>query len=511
MEMKQKSGNFVMRRCAVPVSVFLLAVGYLVCFSAMWYTETYGSIGFDAILYTLTSELGGVDPNLIRSCLDFLFCDWLFLAFCVVVFLLCYPWKSRIMVRLFGEKTVQVYPFSPGFLVIFSLAACALLLGNAAERTSFFDYISNWSNPSTLYEEEYADPREVTITFPEKKQNLVYIFLESMETSFFSTENGGALTYNVIPELYDIAVSNINFSPTEDVGGFRAAPGTTWTIGAMVGQTAGIPLKIPFGSSQNRCVREDGSFLKGVYTLSDILHENGYQQAVMFGSKAAFGGREAFYSTHGTERIYDLYTAPEDGIVPEGYDNHFWGMEDLYLFEYAKQKLLELSAGEEPFALTLLTVDTHHVGGYLCSLCGDTYSEQYENAFRCSSTQIADFLAWIQQQDFYENTTVILAGDHLSMDEGYIARNVEKGYDRRVYNCFIHSAVQPSSMKNRGFSTFDMFPTTLAALGCAIEGDRLGLGTNLFSEKSTLLEQMGEEAFEEAISRFSQYYEVNFW
>ena len=35
--------------------------------------------------------------------------------------------------------------------------------------------------------------------------------------------------------------------------------------------------------------------------------------------------------------------------------------------------------------------------------------------------------------------------------------------------------------KNRDFSTLDFFPTTLASLGVQIEGDRLGLGTNLFS------------------------------
>ena len=31
------------------------------------------------------------------------------------------------------------------------------------------------------------------------------------------------------------------------------------------------------------------------------------------------------------------------------------------------------------------------------------------------------------------------------------------------------------------FSQFDMFPTTLAALGVKIEGNKLGLGVNLFS------------------------------
>jgi phosphoglycerol transferase len=39
----------------------------------------------------------------------------------------------------------------------------------------------------------------------------------------------------------------------------------------------------------------------------------------------------------------------------------------------------------------------------------------------------------------------------------------------------------------------DMFPTTLAALGVEIEGDKLGIGVNLFSDKQTLAEKYGIE------------------
>ena len=42
---------------------------------------------------------------------------------------------------------------------------------------------------------------------------------------------------------------------------------------------------------------------------------------------------------------------------------------------------------------------------------------------------------------------------------------------------------------SRVYSTFDLYPTTLAALGAKIEGDRLALGTNLFSDKMTLIEK----------------------
>ena len=52
----------------------------------------------------------------------------------------------------------------------------------------------------------------------------------------------------------------------------------------------------------------------------------------------------------------------------------------------------------------------------------------------------------------------------------------------------------------------DMFPTTLAALGCKIKGERLALGTNLFSDKKTLLETYGYDEVADGLSKRSSFY-----
>lgn len=70
--------------------------------------------------------------------------------------------------------------------------------------------------------------------------------------------------------------------------------------------------------------------------------------------------------------------------------------------------------------------------------------------------------------------------------------------DRAIYNVIINSAVEADSTKNRKFVTMDFYPTILASLGVEIEGNRLGLGTNLFSKEKTLAEKYGyEKLFEE--------------
>ena len=55
-----------------------------------------------------------------------------------------------------------------------------------------------------------------------------------------------------------------------------------------------------------------------------------------------------------------------------------------------------------------------------------------------------------------------------------------------------------------------MFPTVLTAVGVDIEGDRLGLGTNLFSERTTLPEEMGFDVFNRELELYSDYYYMNF-
>jgi phosphoglycerol transferase len=74
----------------------------------------------------------------------------------------------------------------------------------------------------------------------------------------------------------------------------------------------------------------------------------------------------------------------------------------------------------------------------------------------------------------------------------------------------INAAVEPGKTTNRTFATFDLFPSTLAAMGVKIEGDRLGLGTNLFSSKKTLAEEYGYKELDYELLKESPFYNKTF-
>ncbi len=495
MQVATQKSHPKLRRFAYGGSLALVAlVGFLCFFSAIWYVRTYGRTGFDSVVFTLTGNLNGVNIEhlisyLVGGALPALVCTG------ILCLILLRPWKNR-----------RILPgIAIGVTVVLSLS----LTVHAAYNVDLVDYIVSNSQVTTLYEEHYVDPRDVTITFPEEKRNLIYIVLESMETSYLPQENGGGVKENLIPQLYALAQENINFSDNTDVGGFREITGASWTIGALVSQTSGVPLKTPTGGTND--YGEEGTFLPGLYTIFNILHEQGYQQALMVGSDSEFGGRRPYYLTHGVDAVYDLFTAREEGIIEEDYHNDFWGYEDLYLYDYAKEKLTAMAASEEPFAFTMLTVDTHSPSGYICSLCGDDFEKKFENVVACADHQLGQFVSWLQEQDFYENTTVVIVGDHCSMNNSFFIQNTDSDYVRHVYNCFMNTAATPANTENREFSAIDLFPTTLAALGCTIEGERLGLGVNLFSGEPTLIEQYGYREFCIELSKRSEFYSENFY
>lgn len=125
------------------------------------------------------------------------------------------------------------------------------------------------------------------------------------------------------------------------------------------------------------------------------------------------------------------------------------------------------------------------------------YTEQLSNVILHNQAQVAELVRWIQEQPFYENTTIVITGDHLSMDDGYFARvGLSENYERTIFNTIITPApgVEPvGGTTGRVDTSVDIFPTTLAALGVTIDGERLGLGTNLFSHVPTLAEEEGLE------------------
>lgn len=130
----------------------------------------------------------------------------------------------------------------------------------------------------------------------------------------------------------------------------------------------------------------------------------------------------------------------------------------------------------------------------------------YLNSVYCSDKNVANFIDWLQKQSFYKNTTVVITGDHLSMNNYSFDEVNSNSYTRTIYNAFLNSPIKPVTSSNRTFTTLDMFPTTLAALNVKIDGERLGVGTNLFSKENTITEKYGLDNVYLELRKYSPFY-----
>lgn len=464
----------------VLTGLFGILVSLLV-FGSYWGLHKWDSLDINEIIFQLQAPLEGTDSGIIR---DYLLRGLLPVLVLAGIYIAAQIFLSR-------KKMDRVRRgFTLGCLAL-SLLGCIWLYRAVWQGLGIGEWIAAQNSDYDFIGEHYVDPKDVSIEFPEKKRNLIYIYLESIETSFADQASGGGMEQNLIPELTEIAGESEDFSGADDaLNGGISYYGTTFTAGAIFGMSSGLPLKIGIGG--NNMDTQD-TFFPALTTIGDILQEEGYRQVFLCGSDATFGGRRLFFHDHGDFEIRDYPYAIEHGWIPEDY-KEFWGYEDEKLFANAKETLLELAEDPEtPFNLTMLTVDTHFPDGYECRLCrNEIDGNQYANAVACSSRQAAEFFSWIREQDFYENTTVIITGDHPTM-AGVITPLIAEGYRRKTYTAYLNAAAEPVNRdERRVFSTMDNFPTTLAALGVKIEGDRLGLGTNLFSGARTLAEECGD-------------------
>ncbi len=484
-------------------AVFLF-LGVAAFSGTIWGKEAFGDLSPDQIIINLNSPIEGTDTGVYVSCLEgpVLLTVTLTVIFCIVIF----PCRSFIFKKpkfTLGELAVRIVSL---------ILALAVLIGGCTYGIQQFDLITlfnSYFNDSPYIQENFIDPNDAKITFPEQKRNLIHIYLESMENTFFSKELGGYFDENLMPDLAELMKEGYSFSHLSD--GFGGPPNSTgghWSVASMVNMSAGIPMKVPvdgnsYGAKNN--------FLPGATTLGDLLHEQGYEQSVMFGANASFGGLDFFFESHGDFNFFDYKAVKEMGWIPEDY-KQFWGYEDDKLYEFAKRELTRLSETGKPFHFVMETADTHAPDGYLSVNAEKKFDTQYANCVYYSQAQATEFVHWIQEQPFYENTTIVLIGDHLSMAKAFF-ENV-KGYKRTCFNLIINPPkelqdIDESRLYNRDWAVFDMFPTLVACVGAKIEGNRLGIGTNLFSNEKTLFERDGIDYVNNELKNRSNFYNNN--
>lgn len=528
----------------VTVVVFLVC---LIVFATVWIMTTWPVMEVYMIMYQIRAPLGGASASIVRRAVMMILFPSLGVSSVFAVLMFLAPKKS-------------VYRWARGLSILAAVIGLAASAASLWNWVGLSEYLALSSQQGTVVDDNFVDPAKLLLVNPEtgkkglespiEKRNMLTIFLESTEISFTETTHGGGeIDVNYIPELTDIAMENEDFSGSANnqvLDGGYVVPGTGWTIGSLFGHTSGLPLLTGNNEGRNNGMADNKFFAPNLTTMGDILYEDGYENIFFCGSPAVFGGRSLYFTEHHYSEIRDLdYYRKANWLPDENYYDDWWGFEDRYLFDGVqgypedpesidrdtmtwdqygglKWSIHDAASRNQPFNYTVLTVDTHFENGHSCPECeteeGNVFfDDHYGNVFACSSKRVADFIEDFKKHEpeVYANTTIVLLGDHPTMDADFCAA-MPIDYTRLTYVSYVNlpEGLEPEIDSRRMYTAMDAFPTMMRSLGYTIEGHRLGLGTDLFSDKMTIMEEyilQEGNSYEDFCNDFLRKSEVLSW
>lgn len=479
--------------------------------AAWWIGAKFGSPSLEQIIFHFqngTDGLADADPDIFRSfAIHVLFLPLLFAA---ILFALQEWINSSRVTRLINRygTTIRVddrlkralallarglqYLFSR-FLPIIVLLFGAFVISNKVALWGFLQH----QEISTFIDENYRAPAEQHIIPPAKKRNLVLIYVESLEKGYTDTAVMGT---DLLAPLSKITTSGIQFDHLQQT------TGTGWTIAGIVASQCGVPLKSLSLFNIDNQKAKIKSFLPGLDCLGDVLEHYGYKNVFMGGASLYFADKGKFFAEHGYTELY----GKEEWTRAGARNFSDWGLYDDELLARAKVRLDQLQKSKQPFNLTLLTVDTHPPQGYLSPTCAQRGVTDYKGIVTCTATMVADFVSYMKQKGYLENTVVVIMGDHLSTRAPLETALNQSTQKRTIYNAII--APTPLYKNRDMIYHFGMFPTMLYALGFRFDQNRLALGSSGFGalDPGFVVPKLDLETFNELLAKTSRRY-LEFW
>ncbi len=309
---------------------------------------------------------------------------------------------------------------------------------------------------------------------PAQPKNLVYIYAESLERTYFD-ENLFPGLITGLKELEDHALS---FTGVDQVGG------THWTIAGMVASQCGIPLVTASGGNSMSGIDR---FLPGATCIGDVLHSRGYSLTFMGGADLNFAGKGKFLASHGFSEMLGKQELLES-LEDQNYVSA-WGLYDDIVLDQVYRRFETLAQADAPFALFTLTLDTHHPKGHLSRRCDDMLYQEGDNAIlnavHCSDFLITEFVRKVLGSPHAQNTMIVIGSDHLAM--GNTATELLERGDRKNLLMVLDPSRERTGLVEKQGTTLDVAATLLSLLG--YEAPAFGLGRNLLASEPTLAEQ----------------------
>ena len=307
-----------------------------------------------------------------------------------------YDFVKKIEQINYKVKTIAVIPI---LIVVFNFTptgnAWCKIIRDGAEYIKY-----SATSADELFQNLGAENKYVYDEKIEAKpgKNIVIIYCESLENGYFDSK----LFSGVTPLMNKLIENGELFSYKN----YENCVGSGWTIGALYSTQTSLPCF--FGTDGNAIFNRVKDCK--LVSYAKVLKSAGYNNLFLSSAKLDFAGTGNMMNMLG----YDIKDFKQFNVP---FSKTGWGVHDKDLFEQAKIEYDKLMKQQKPFNLTLSTVDTNCTKGVPDERLTNIVSKQFsmdkiEYSVNSLDYLINDFYQYIKKQPNFENTEIIILGDH---------------------------------------------------------------------------------------------------
>lgn len=296
---------------------------------------------------------------------------------------------------------------------------------------------------------------------PARRYNVVTVVLESARWKSTTLADPGLAT---TPFLAELAKRG-----TQARQAYTVVPHTTK---ALIPIHCGYPPRI----SPEYDEADHGGL--PVQCLPSLLRGQGYATAFMTPAEGSFELNRTLAEQMGFDTVVTRET------LRERYPNAVAGHSDVNYFGYDDAVLLGpaldwVAAQKAPFALTILTLNSHHPygvpKGFVRSKLGDGALDDYHNSLRATDDFLRELVTGLTARGHGQDTLVVVVGDHgEGFSEHGLWQHDEIPYDEglRVPLVVVGPGV-PVAVAEGLRQNLDIVPTVLQVLGLPLTAGEL--------------------------------------
>ncbi|MDT2554921.1 LTA synthase family protein [Enterococcus raffinosus] len=501
---------FIRRTRAAYVTGYLiyLLLSILLFANVVYYQEFTDFLTIDTIL-----GAGKVASGLGESAIR------LFRPHDILYFLDCIAVLAALLLK---KIPLDTRPVRGKFAFMTTIASLLFLLGNIAlaetsrpgllTRTFSRDYLVKYLgiNAYTVYDgiktyqvsqiRAQASPNDMAVIADKLRQrpkekneetfglakgkNIIYVHLESAHQFLidYKLKDENGIEHEVMPFVNSLYHSNNSFS--FDNFYYQVSAGKTSDAETLLENSL-------FGLNQGSLFSQLGG--KNTFNAAPALLDQklGYTTAAFHGNAGNFWNRNETYKKFGYQHFFDAsYYKLDD-------ENSFqYGLHDKPFFQQSVKYLEHL---QQPFYAKFLAVSNHYPfselpeaeNGFPKVNTGDSTIDGYFATANYTDTAIKEFFDYLKASGLYENSMIVLYGDHYGISDSRI-KDTKELFGKEDWTTFdtiqaqkvpliIHIPGQDKGTINHTYGgQVDVLPTLLSLIG--YESDHLMLlGQDLLS------------------------------